>query len=62
MTDAAMSHTRTHKHTPGQPKPKGRQQRQRRIAEQRRAEADLRERYQADPTAPDPEPPGRYVP
>jgi len=60
--DAAMSHKRTHKHTPGQPKAKGRQQRQRRIAEQRRAEADLRERYQADTTAPDPEPGGRYVP
>ena len=62
MTDAAMSHARTHKHTPGQPKPKGRQQRQRRIAEQRRTEADLRERYQADTTVPDPEPAGRYVP
>ncbi len=57
-----MSHTRTHKHTPGQPKAKGRQQRQRRIAEQRRAEADLRDRYQANPTVPDPEPGGRYVP
>lgn len=54
--------SRTHKHTPGQPKAKGRQQRQRRIAEQRRAEADLRERYQADTTVPDPEPAGRYVP
>ena len=57
-----MSHPRTHKHTPGQPKAKGRQQRQRRIAEQRRTEADLRERYQADTTVPDPEPAGRYVP
>ena len=57
-----MSHTRTHKHTPGQPKAKDRRQQQRRIAEQRRTEADLRERYQADTTAPDPEPPGRYVP
>jgi hypothetical protein len=57
-----MSHTRTHKHTPGQPKAKDRRQQQRRIAEQRRTEADLRERYQADTTAPEPEPADRYVP
>jgi len=57
-----MSHTRTHKHEPDNSKTRRRQQRQRRIAEQRRAEADLRERYQANPTVPDPEPGGRYVP
>lgn len=62
MTDAAMSHTRTHKHDSGNSKNRRRQQRQRRIAEQRRTEADLRERYQADTTVPDPEPAGRYVP
>ncbi len=57
-----MSHTRTHKHTPGNSKNKRRGQQQKRIAEQRRAEADLRERYQADTTAPEPEPTGRYRP
>lgn len=57
-----MRHTRTHKHAPEPPKAKGRQQRRRRIAEQRRIEAALRERYQADTAAPEPEPPGRYVP
>jgi hypothetical protein len=57
-----MSHTRTHKHEPDNSKTRRRQQRQRRIAEQRRAEADLRDRYQANPTVPDPEPGGRYVP
>ena len=57
-----MSHTRTHKHEADNGKAKGRQQRQRRLAQQRRDEADLRERYQADTAAPDPEPSGRYVP
>ena len=57
-----MSHTHTNPHPRHPVKANNRQQRQRRIAEQRRAEADLRERYQADTTAPEPEPTGRYVP
>ena len=59
-----MSHTHTRKHTrePIKLKPNLRAIRQRGIAQQRREEAALRERYQADTTAPDPEPTGRYVP
>ena len=57
-----MSHTHTRPVAPGSRKTKRRREQQKRIAEQRRAQADLRERYQADTTAPEPEPTGLYRP
>lgn len=47
-----MSHSRTHQHTHKPPRTE-RQADQRRIAQQRRNEKTLRERYEADDRVPD---------